>query len=84
MNKPKEFWLYLDNSGFRGVDYVYRKPIKDTIHVIEKSAADKLAEALEETCSHSFYCPYSEGKGFNKVPDECPACDALKEYRGKK
>lgn len=35
--------------------------------------------ALECSQSHAFYCTWSQGKGLNPNPDECPACEALKE-----
>ena len=81
MSKPREFWI--DNPEDEGVFERYvstNKPkdfdgdkywwdFKNPICVIEKSAADKLAEALEKVLSETDH-PYLE--------------QALKEYRGEK
>lgn len=40
----------------------------------------KLIDALRSSSSHSFYCPYSESKGLNQIPEDCDACDALAEF----
>lgn len=72
----KEFWLHK-----RAHELIWRgweRPIdmrnKNTYHVIEKSAANKLAEALEKL--HSIFV---ENGDFD-LGEICIA--ALKEYRG--
>jgi hypothetical protein len=47
------------------------------LHLIEKSIADKLAEALEQGS-----CDYMAGTNLC-VFDACIRCMALKEYRGR-
>ena len=83
MSKPREFWI---EPSYVGVaeskeelnDELHYSGIDEAIHVIEKSAADKLAKALE------FYASIDPNK-----PSAALAADkfdlarkALKEYRG--
>lgn len=77
MSKPREFWIgsrriFSINEEI-GVHLAFsdKKPIsdKDNLwHVIEKSAADKLAAALEKFIYYEGPQPF--------------AVEALKEYRG--
>ena len=86
MSKPREFWVRAYNQYKEGwwntlncnIDLyeVGSIPEKTCLHVIEKSAADKLAEALEEI-------KYTPSGVLNyKELVRSRAESALKEYRG--
>ena len=67
MSKPREYWIKPEDHT------VHWGNVPNSIHVIEKSAADKLAQALEdivygEPKENSTTYPYAE--------------KLLKEYRG--
>ena len=79
--KPREFWvaeILPENYKEPFLAAYEGKPEQDkwmgwSVHVIEKSAADKLADALEEYVSS------------NEEPDRGDKADqALKDYRGEK
>ena len=87
MSKPREFFI-ADNPSLNVNDIELRmcfnhaqrhKVTGDVIHVIEKSAADKLAEALDNMVSDTLQmdgtCPRATWQDGDK---------ALKEYRGEK
>lgn len=85
MIKPREYWLipYYDESDFLCWDKsdfpsnkttLRAKNIND-IHVIEKSSADKLAEALKEIKKKKRICGCRPSSSF-------VAERALKEYYG--
>jgi len=94
-SKPREFWIYENNRG----PYHYAQDKKDDdqlpdFHVIEKSAADKLAAVLEfvNNIKVSFdgkkYC---EGNAPEMIIDRHDyeimrdkVDEALEEYRGEK
>lgn len=93
MSKPREFWIgsrriFSINEEI-GVHLAFsdKKPIadKDNLwHVIEKSAADKLAAALEHYADPSIYKPtyFGDDDVYDPSADEAEAIEALKEYRG--
>ena len=78
MSKPREFYLHSDQKDIQTYEYFASETEQydDDIHVIEKSAADRLAEALE------YYA-----KQNHPIHRECEyntdhARIALAEYRG--
>ena len=70
MSKPREFWVWDSVDGTRKVTD-YDPKFQPVYHVIEKSAADKLAEALEKIIAVS-----------HAVQSMAIAEKALAEYRG--
>ena len=85
MSKPREFWLrysYEYETWYCGEEMSF----DDDIHVIEKSAADKLAEALEQ-CRIATYTFLTENVDDNHVTWDLFGMiqeiegDALKSYR---
>lgn len=73
MSKPREFCIAKDSYGKAVVQVVGEDfEVTESFHVIEKSAADKLAEALE----------VQDCKCGGDPHWICDRCFALKEYRG--
>jgi hypothetical protein len=97
MSKPREFWI-LKAHNCVVLEEEPRVQVKDFVHVIEKSAAEKLTEALEAILlavrnEYEDYYRWIDKHGIpvTKEYTECiaelakelvPAQDALKEYRG--
>lgn len=94
MSKPREFWIS-NTENSRGEKstigiWAHEKVIETMIKVVPKSAADKLAEALEfytdlnNLSGHLGPDEHNEGwNGLDEIPYGTTAKQALAEYRGK-